>query len=112
VAGAFRATPIRNLETETWVPPLDLYFNKRLADFEARLYQPALDVGQGGKKTVAGIVYAAYNKIYRRFITRRNNRGHPRALGPQRPTIVEEAAATIVRWTRGTTDTGKVVEEA
>ncbi|EAQ82861.1 hypothetical protein CHGG_11113 [Chaetomium globosum CBS 148.51] len=24
VAGAFKSTPIRNLETETWVPPLDL----------------------------------------------------------------------------------------
>ena len=43
VAGAFESTPIRNLETETWVLPLDLYFNKRLADFEARLQQPALD---------------------------------------------------------------------
>ena len=32
--GAFKSTPIRNLETETWVPPLDLYFNKRLADFK------------------------------------------------------------------------------
>ena len=62
--------------------------------------------------TAAGIVYATCNKIYRRFITRRNNRGRPRALGPQRPTIVEEAAATIARWTRGTTDTDKVVEEA
>jgi hypothetical protein len=37
VAGAFRYTPIRNLEIEIWVPPLDLYFNKRLANFEAQL---------------------------------------------------------------------------
>ncbi len=35
VAGAYKSTPIRCLETETWVPPLDLYLNKRLADFEA-----------------------------------------------------------------------------
>jgi hypothetical protein len=40
VAGAYRAMPIRSLETETWVPPLDLYLNKRLADFEARLAAP------------------------------------------------------------------------
>ncbi len=37
VAGAYKATPVRNLEVETLVPPLDLYFNKRLAEFEGRL---------------------------------------------------------------------------
>jgi Reverse transcriptase (RNA-dependent DNA polymerase) len=37
VAGAYRATPVRSLETETWVPPLDIYLSKRVADFEARL---------------------------------------------------------------------------
>lgn len=29
VTGAYKATPIRNLETETWVPLLDLYLNKK-----------------------------------------------------------------------------------
>ena len=37
VLGAYRATPIRNLELEAYCAPLDLYFNKRLADFENRL---------------------------------------------------------------------------
>jgi hypothetical protein len=37
VAGAYRATPIHTLERETNVPPLDLYLNKRLSDFEQRL---------------------------------------------------------------------------
>src|SRR5436190_15001737 len=37
VAGAYRATPVRSLETETWVPLLDIYLSKRVADFEARL---------------------------------------------------------------------------
>ncbi len=37
VAGAYRATPIHCLETEIAVPPLDLYLNKRLVDFEQRL---------------------------------------------------------------------------
>jgi hypothetical protein len=37
VAGAYRRTPVRSLETETFVSPLDIYLNKRLADFEARL---------------------------------------------------------------------------
>jgi hypothetical protein len=39
VAGAFRAIPVRNLETETFIPPIDLYLNVRLADFEALLQQ-------------------------------------------------------------------------
>jgi hypothetical protein len=47
VARAFKSTPIRNLETETWVPPLDLYFNKRLADFEARLRGPTSNTCPG-----------------------------------------------------------------
>jgi len=42
VAGAYKATPIRNLEVETLVPPLDLYLNKRLAEFEGRLAQSGL----------------------------------------------------------------------
>src|SRR5204863_8121637 len=37
VAGAYLATPVRSLETETWVPPLDIYLNKRVADFKAWL---------------------------------------------------------------------------
>jgi exonuclease III len=37
VAGAYKATPVRNLETETFCPPLDLYLNKRVRAFEERL---------------------------------------------------------------------------
>ena len=37
VARAYKATPRRALETETLVPPLDLYLNQRLAAFKARL---------------------------------------------------------------------------
>jgi hypothetical protein len=112
VAGAFKSTPTRNLETETWVPPLDLYLNKRLADFEARLQQPALDDGQGGTKAPGSIIYEACTKLYRRFKSRRGKRGRQQAAGPQTPTTVEEAAITIAAWTEGTTDTDRVVEEA
>ena len=42
VAGAYKATPVRNLEVETLLPPLDLYLNKRLAEFEGRLAQSGL----------------------------------------------------------------------
>ncbi|EAQ89449.1 hypothetical protein CHGG_06068 [Chaetomium globosum CBS 148.51] len=69
VAGAFKHTPIRNLETETWVPPLDLYLNKRLADFETRLQRTDLDDGQDGKKTAGSVILttvARYSRDYAR----------------------------------------------
>ncbi|EAQ82977.1 hypothetical protein CHGG_10795 [Chaetomium globosum CBS 148.51] len=87
VAGAFKATPIRNLETETWVPPLDLYFNKRLADFEIRLQRTDLDDGQGGKRTAGGIILTACRKIQQRLRPEERqqgpaaNRGTARAHG-------------------------------
>ncbi|EAQ83638.1 hypothetical protein CHGG_10042 [Chaetomium globosum CBS 148.51] len=109
VVGAFKSTLIRNLETETWVPPLDLYLNKRLADFENRLQRTDLDDGQGGKKTVASVVLTACRKIQQRLSSRRGNRGQPQTLGPQGPTAVERAAGTVMRWTGGTVDTNRVV---
>lgn len=112
MAGAFKSTPIRNLETETWVPPLDLYLNKRLADFEAQLQQPALDDGQGGKKASGIVIHEACTKLYQRFKLRRGNRDRLQAAGPQKPTAVEEAAITITAWAEGTTNTDEVVEEA
>jgi hypothetical protein len=33
VLGAFKATPIRQLETESYIPPLDLYLNRCIARF-------------------------------------------------------------------------------
>jgi hypothetical protein len=52
VTGAYKATPIRHLETETWVPPIDLYLNKRKADFERRTYpeQWPRQQGQGQRQ--------------------------------------------------------------
>jgi len=37
IAGAYRATPIAILETETYTPPLDLYLDSRVAAFQKRL---------------------------------------------------------------------------
>jgi len=37
VLGAFKATPIRQLETEAYVPPLDLWLNGRVARYQARI---------------------------------------------------------------------------
>jgi hypothetical protein len=37
VAGAYKATPTRYFESEIAIPPLDLYFDKWVADFEERI---------------------------------------------------------------------------
>ncbi|EAQ84562.1 hypothetical protein CHGG_08576 [Chaetomium globosum CBS 148.51] len=112
VAGAFKHTPIRNLETETWVPPLDLYLNKPLADFETRLQRTDLDDGQGGKKTAGSVILTTCQRIQQRLRSKSGNSGRPRTVGLWEPTAVEEAARTIARWTGGTVDTNNVVEEA
>jgi hypothetical protein len=43
VTGAYKATPIRHLESEASCPPIDLYLNKRVADFEARIKETGKD---------------------------------------------------------------------
>ncbi|EAQ86813.1 hypothetical protein CHGG_08066 [Chaetomium globosum CBS 148.51] len=112
VAGAFKHTPIRNLETETWVPPLDLYLNKPLADFETRLQRTDLDDGQGGKKIAGSVNLTACQRIQQRLRSKSGNRGRPRTVGLREPTAVEKAASTIARWTGGIADTDRVVEDA
>lgn len=42
VAGAYKATPNRNVESETWVPPLDLYLNRWVARTEQRLEETGM----------------------------------------------------------------------
>ena len=42
VAGAYRAIPVRSLETETFVPPLDLYLNGRVVQFEGRIEESGM----------------------------------------------------------------------
>lgn len=42
VAGAYKATATRNVETEVYVPPLDLYLNGRVAHFEKRLEESGM----------------------------------------------------------------------
>jgi len=83
IAGAFRATPVRNLETETFVPPIDLYLNVRLADFEARLQLT-------GKAQLIDNVCAGVRAQLRR------RRGRPRK---QKQPTIEEGAGKL-RWAK------------
>ena len=113
VAGAYKRTPIRNLETETWVPPLDLYLNKRFADFEQRLQTPSLRSGLGPgapRKTPGSIVQDACNIISRRFLRRtRRPRHKPRSQGS---TELEEAQKVIKQWVEGAPTTEIAMKKA
>jgi hypothetical protein len=81
VAGAYRATPIRALETETHTPPLDLYLDSRLAAFRERL--AGSQVGQ----TIQEMCKVIQRKL-------RNKRGRRRALGPVPGAALDEWART------------------
>jgi hypothetical protein len=56
---------------------LDLYLNKRLANFEGRLEEEVLQIGGSpeAERTTAGhLVREAYNRVYRRFRRKRIGR--------------------------------------
>jgi Reverse transcriptase (RNA-dependent DNA polymerase) len=92
VTGAYKATPTRNLEMEALVPPLDLYLNKRLAEFEARLAQSGLQrpiddarlkvLRRFGKKGRQGCRRMSLNTAHRTF----------------KPTDLDLAQETIGAW--------------
>ena len=89
IAGVYRATPIYSLETETWVPPLDLYLNKRVAEFEIRLAQIGAE----------GLLKGAYRRVTMTIMSRRAQMsGRPTGTDPQpagNPDIENQA-----EWTR------------
>lgn len=83
------------------MPPLDLYLNKRLADFEGRLQKQALQSGAGPEAeriTTGHLITEACNKVYRRFNKRRKTRGRRPRQGPQSPTPTELAASVVAQW--------------
>jgi hypothetical protein len=78
VVGAYKTAPTRCLETEAWVPLLDLYLNKRLADFEGRLRKKTLQTGarlEAERTTVGHLIIEACNRVYQRFRRKRRGRG-------------------------------------
>jgi hypothetical protein len=107
VTGAYRATPTYTLETEAWVPPLDLYLNKRRADFERRIRRPVLP---GGQRPI-DIINRACLKLYKRFRKPRGQRGPQRVQGPQEPTTVEKQALAALQWA-GRRPTRQALREA
>jgi hypothetical protein len=65
IAGAYKATPVRALETETFIPPLDLYLDGRAAAYQERI--------EGSK--VESVIQEACKWIKRRKWCRRRREG-------------------------------------
>ncbi len=89
---------------------MDLYFNKRLADFENRLQKPVLQTGAGPgtpKASAGQVITEACNRLYQRFRKKKKGRGQRPRAGPQGPTATEWAAATVAQWANQRWKTGE-----
>jgi hypothetical protein len=82
VSGAFRATPISELETETFTPPIDIYCREAVASSIRRTYSSP--VGDFIKKQC------------RTIRSRLQRRGTPRAVSLIAPVIQEK-----LDWAQG-----------
>jgi hypothetical protein len=84
VLGAFKATPIRQLETESYVPPLDLWLNGRLARFQARMEY------SGIAQKVRDACSVIRDRILRRTTRWRQSAVQPVTPGAERRKWVEQ----------------------
>jgi hypothetical protein len=67
IAGAYRATPIRELEKETLVPPIDIYCSELRALHLRRTYSsPVGDFIRGQCKTIRGRLHRQRRTTHRR----------------------------------------------
>ena len=95
VAGAYRATPVRFLEVETATPPLNLYLDKRVADFERRLEC----TGKGE------LIQAVCNRVATRLRQRRQRRHRATADTPPKTSLEYGTGRTAwaQAWTEDST---------
>lgn len=69
VLGAFKATSTRRLETEAYVPPIDLWLNGRIARYQARIDSSGIG------KVIQNACIAVRNKLRSRLRVRRTRNG-------------------------------------
>jgi hypothetical protein len=103
VAGAYKATATRNIETEVHVPPLDLYLNGRVAHFEKRLEESGM--GQ--------LIRDSCSSVARLLRGRRRRRGRANTEAPpgyQNGT--GEWARCWLAASQGATDTTDTTDKA
>lgn len=99
VTGGYRATQIRHLEVEAATPPIHIYLNKRVAEFESRLEYT------GMAKKVRSACAAVASRL-------RRQRTRIRPVGPQLlPKGGEQKAKWASRWcAEGELTTDEAVE--
>src|SRR5436190_24365879 len=86
VTGAYKTTPVRSLETEAWVPPVDMYVPQQ----EAGGFQDQV-AGQGESKT-------AGRRVRRVRAHLRKRRGRRRRERPLNPEESAAKAAWAAAW--------------
>src|SRR5450432_3088855 len=86
VLRAFKATPIHQLETESYVPPLDLWLNGRVARFQARIEHSG----------IAQKIRNAYNTIRAKILNYTNRQR--RASIQHAPTPGMERRRWVDKW--------------
>lgn len=96
VLGTFMATPIRKLETEAYIPPVDLWLNGRVARYQARIEWTG----------IAGIIQNActvvQNKLQNRNPVRRQRRArNPLANPPGSGTPGHKRKEGTEKWIGG-----------
>jgi hypothetical protein len=97
VSSAYRATPVRFLEVETAMLPLDLYLNKWVADFEQRLERT-------GKGTlIRGICNQVAVRLQQRRQAQRQRQRVAAAPPPPRPSLEHGEGRTswATSWSEG-----------
>lgn len=87
VSGAFKATPTRDLETETFCPPLDLVLNERVAMFQERLL---------GTSTHRHII--SETSRIDKLLARKKGRGRPRKRAPTFPEHTDAKEMWRTKW--------------
>jgi hypothetical protein len=85
VSGAYKATPIRQLETETYIPPIDLWLTSRVAVFHRRLRESGME--EKIKRT---------SRTIRTFLRRRRTRSQQQPK--QKPHGPRENAERALKW--------------
>src|SRR5450432_284691 len=86
VTGAFKATRIRQLETEAYIPPIDLWLQAKAADFQRRLERTGM----------AQLIRSLSAPIRRQVLGRRWKRTSSRLAKNQTP--FETARTDALKW--------------
>jgi len=98
--GAYKATPVRNVEAEAWCPPLDLYLTKWVAKAEQRLQRTGM----------TELLRTACEVVASRLRRRRPRRGEGRIKQPNSGILKAEWAKQWLQPPRWAQNSGGEVD--